>query len=111
MWRELGRPEASLIGVQYYRNADGEHRGPWGSCRAAARVAGWVAREHESSTEGSTFSSGGVESRPRRPGVDRDQVVVVAKIANLYGDGIDSHMTYYETARGRQGLRERAPSR
>src|SRR5215210_7027054 len=28
-WRDLGRPEASLLGVQYIGNDMGEHRGPW----------------------------------------------------------------------------------
>ena len=28
-WRELGRPEAALIGVQYIGNDDGEARGAW----------------------------------------------------------------------------------
>ncbi|HYY33964.1 MAG TPA: N,N-dimethylformamidase beta subunit family domain-containing protein, partial [Gaiellaceae bacterium] len=28
-WRNLGRPEASLIGVQYLANDHGTHRGPW----------------------------------------------------------------------------------
>ena len=28
-WRELGRPEAGLLGVQYIGNDMGEHRGPW----------------------------------------------------------------------------------
>ena len=28
-WRDLGRPEAALIGVQYRGNDRGEARGPW----------------------------------------------------------------------------------
>ena len=28
-WRDLGRPESSLIGVQYIGNDDGEARGAW----------------------------------------------------------------------------------
>src|SRR5439155_7451519 len=28
-WRDLGRPEAALIGVQYRANDRGGHRGPW----------------------------------------------------------------------------------
>src|SRR5439155_1304636 len=36
-WRDLGRPEAALIGVQYRGNDRGGHRGPW---RLTARAAG-----------------------------------------------------------------------
>ena len=28
-WRDLGRPEAALLGVQYIGNDMGEHRGAW----------------------------------------------------------------------------------
>ena len=28
-WRDLGRPESALIGVQYFANDDGSHRNPW----------------------------------------------------------------------------------
>ena len=45
---------------------------------------------------GSTFSLGGIEADHVTSASPR-QVVVVAKIANLYEDGRDSHMTYYET--------------
>jgi hypothetical protein len=97
VWREFGRPEASLIGVQYYRNDNGEHRGPWIVQKTASRVP-WLLANTELA-EGSTFSSGGVEADHVVP-ASPHQVVVVAKIANLYGDGLDSHMTYYETPSG-----------
>jgi hypothetical protein len=35
-WRELGRPEAALIGVQYIGNDGGEHRAPFVLRRSAA---------------------------------------------------------------------------
>jgi hypothetical protein len=97
VWREFGRPEASLIGVQYYRNDNGKHRGPWIVQKTASRVP-WLLANTELS-EGSTFSSGGIEADHVVPASPR-QVVVVAKIANLYEDGLDSHMTYYETPSG-----------
>ena len=98
VWRELGRPEASLIGVQYYRNDNGEHRGPWIVQTTAAGVA-VAAREHGARGGQHVLERrrrGRRTSSPRR----RARCVVVAKIANLYGDGIDSHMTYYETPAG-----------
>ena len=35
-WRDLGRPEAALLGVQYLGNDDGAHRGAWRLRKAPA---------------------------------------------------------------------------
>jgi N,N-dimethylformamidase beta subunit-like protein len=95
-WRDLGRPEATLIGVQYRGNDDGQHRGHW------------IARDTESVpwlfdgtgiNDGDTFASGGIEidrtfsSSPRN-------VHVIAEIPNLFGPGFTAQMTYYETPAG-----------
>ena len=39
-WRDLGRPEAALVGVQYIGNDFGERRGPWIVGRPGARS--WI---------------------------------------------------------------------
>ena len=39
-WRDLGRPEAALLGVQYIGNDMGEHRGPW--LVQAAAASSWI---------------------------------------------------------------------
>src|SRR5207248_2010575 len=39
-WRDLGRPEAALLGVEYFHNDSGEHRGNW-FVRDASRFA-WL---------------------------------------------------------------------
>src|SRR5439155_301714 len=39
-WRDLGRPEAALLGVEYFHNDSGEHRGNW-VVRDASRFA-WL---------------------------------------------------------------------
>ena len=57
-WRNLGRPEASLIGVQYIGNDMGEHRGPWLVRPAAAR--GWVFAGVKL-RDGNAFSDAGIE--------------------------------------------------
>ena len=39
-WRDLGRPEAALLGVQYRGNDGGEHRGRW--LLRKARAGRWI---------------------------------------------------------------------
>jgi hypothetical protein len=95
-WRDLGRPEAALIGVQYRANDRGTHRRPWivrRSVEAAWVFAGTRLRP------GAAFSSGGIEIDKTTPASPRS-VRVLAEIPNLLGPGLTAQMTYYETARG-----------
>jgi N,N-dimethylformamidase beta subunit-like, C-terminal len=94
-WRDLGRPEARLIGVQYV----GHQRSPRGS---------WVVRRTPASrwmfagTDlriGSSFARGGVEI-DQVTGASPPAVRVVAEIPHLFGPGMKAQMTYYETDRG-----------
>jgi hypothetical protein len=96
-WRDLGRPEAALIGVEYYHNDMGEHRGPWVVRAAAARLP-WLMFETGLGV-GMPFGSGGIEADDVTSASPRN-VVVIASIRDLYGDGRDADMTYYETAAG-----------
>jgi hypothetical protein len=96
-WQDLGRHAASLIGVEYYKNDNGKHRSPWVVQRTATRVP-WLFANTDLSV-GSAFSLAGIEADHVTSASPR-QVVVVAKISNLYEDGRDSHMTYYETRAG-----------
>jgi hypothetical protein len=96
-WRDLGRHEGSLIGVEYYKNDNGEHQRPWIVQPAAARLPWLLANTHLSA--GDAFSKAGIEADHVTSNSPR-QVVVVAKIPNLYEDGRDSDMTYYETGAG-----------
>ena len=95
-WRELGRPEAGLLGVQYIGNDMGEHRGPWLVRPAAARS--WIFDGIRLGA-GNAFSDAGIEidaiaaSSP-------EGTRIVAEIPNLLGPGMTAHMTYYETAAG-----------
>src|SRR2546423_6874520 len=59
-WRDLGRPEAALVGVQYYRNDMGEHRGPW-IVQKGERRASWLFADTRLAV-GDAFSSGGIEA-------------------------------------------------
>ena len=95
-WRDLGRPEASLLGVQYIGNDRGGHRGPWLVRRAAA--SGWIFAGIKL-REGNAFSDAGVEIdavAPSSPPGTR----ILAEIPNLLGPGLTAHMTYYETPAG-----------
>jgi hypothetical protein len=96
-WRDLGRHEGSLIGVEYYKNDNGEHQKPWIVQPTAARVP-WLFANTQLSA-GDSFSKAGIEADHVTSNSPR-QVVVVAKIPNLYEDGRDSDMTYYETPAG-----------
>jgi hypothetical protein len=95
-WRELGRPEAALIGVQYIGNDDGEARGSW--IVEAGHRTSWLFSGVKL-RDGVRFSNGGIEidkTSPSSPPGTR----VVAQIPDLLGAGMTGQMTYYRTARG-----------
>ena len=95
-WRDLGRPEASLLGVQYIGNDMGEHRGPWLVRQAAA--SGWIF-EGIKLRERNAFSDAGIEIDAVAPSSPRG-TRILAEIPNLLGPGMTAHMTYYETNAG-----------
>lgn len=98
-WRDLGRAEASLIGVQYYENDRGGHRGAW-VIRPAARHLPWLFAG-TGLRAGQGFAKGGIEADDVVQASPRD-IVIVASIPNLYGDGRDADMTYYRAGSGAQ---------
>jgi hypothetical protein len=94
-WRDLGRPEAGLVGVQYV----GYQRIP---------RAGWVVRGTRARTwlfdgtglrRGSRFSRGGVEI-DQVNSASPSGVQIVAEIPRLFGPGMSAQMSYYETHAG-----------
>ncbi|HUP33466.1 MAG TPA: M23 family metallopeptidase [Gaiellaceae bacterium] len=91
-WRELGRPEAALLGVQYIGNDEGERRGPWLVRPAAAR--GWVFAGVKLG-RANAFSNAGIEIDAVAPS-SPPGTQIVAEIPNLLGRGMTAHMTYYE---------------
>jgi hypothetical protein len=95
-WRDLGRPEAALIGVQYYANDQGEHRGGWTLRRAPA--ANWIFAR-TGLEPGDLFSNGGIEADEVEAASPRN-VQVLGEIRNLFDDGHNAQMTYYTTPRG-----------
>ena len=95
-YRNLGEPESAVIGVQYYFHDNGQHRGPW---TIRPSVAGRWLFAGTGLKPGDTFSSGGIEAddvtAASPPGTE-----VVAEIVDLFGDGRNAQMTYYETPKG-----------
>jgi hypothetical protein len=97
-WRELGRPEAALVGVEYFHNDRGQRRGPW--VVRASSADGWLLSD-SGLAAGSRMGSGGIEADATTTDSPRN-ITVVAEIRDLYGPGLTAEMTYYETRRGAQ---------
>jgi hypothetical protein len=95
-WRDLGRPEAALIGVEYFHNDNGRRRAPWVIRKSPADS--WLLAGADL-TPGSKISSGGIEADRVTADSPRG-VTVIAEIPNLYGPEMTAQMTYYESKRG-----------
>jgi hypothetical protein len=96
-WRDLGRPEAALIGVEYRANDRGGHRGPW-ILTPASKTTPWLFAGTGLDTGGS-LGSGGIEIDATCAASPKS-VRVLADIPDLYGPGFTAQMTYYETPAG-----------
>jgi len=94
-WRDLRRPEASLVGVQFVGHQRSP-RGSWVVRRTPARS--WMFAGTDLHV-GSGFGRGGVEI-DQVSGASPPGVRVVAEIPHLFGPGMKAQMTYYETGQG-----------
>lgn len=95
-WRQLGRPEAALIGTQYRGNDEGQRRAPMVVADTSAvqwLFAGTGLRP------GDGFGSFGIEIDARAPSSPRG-TTVVASTPGIFGRGVDAEMTYYEQRNG-----------
>jgi hypothetical protein len=96
-WRNLGRPEAQLIGVQYIG---------WNQMRYNPKPyilqfpasAAWIFDGTELHS-GDKFSAGGIEIDARATASPHG-TQILATIPNVFGPGKTAEMTYYETPRG-----------
>jgi hypothetical protein len=96
-WRELGRPEAQLVGVQYI----GWNQMKYGSkpyVLQSPPSAAWIF-EGTGLQNGDKFTAAGVEIDARASSSPRG-TKVLATIPNVFGPGKTAEMTYYETASG-----------
>ncbi len=98
MWRDLGRPEAAVVGVEYRASDGGQHRGPWIVRNAPAGA--WVFRGCNLPV-GAQFASGGIEIDKLASESPRG-IQVLAEIPDLFGPGRTAQMTYYDTDAGAQ---------
>jgi len=95
MWRDLGRPEAALVGVQYLTYGS-ELRGPY--VVRNAKAAPWLFRG-TGLRNGSSFGTFGIEI-DRTTAASPRRTVVLAQIENGHGSANAGQMAYYETERG-----------
>lgn len=99
-WRDLGRPEARLCGVQYRANDDGRRQAPFYVIDADATP--WLFEGTgllTGSKLGEIVGGYGIEAdgtTPDSPPGTR----VIAVIPNLFGYGLHAEMAFYETATG-----------
>ena len=96
-WRDLGRPEAALVGVQYLRWNENRYRNaPY--VVTGARAEPWLFRG-TGLANGDRFGSFGIEIDARTPDSPRG-IRVLARIPDVFGPGRSAEMTYYTTRRG-----------
>ena len=91
LWRELGRPEARLIGVQYLAGDDGKRQAGFVAVAEPPAWAGLV--------PGERFGTYGIEIDARTPDSPAG-TQVLATIPDVFGPGRSAEMTYYETEAG-----------
>lgn len=96
-WRDIGRPEASLLGDQYVDwNHDRYPNHPYRVTNTAA--APWLFRG-TGLRDGSTFGVYGIEIDAIAPS-SPPGTKVLARIPDEFGPGKSAEMTYYTTAAG-----------
>jgi N,N-dimethylformamidase beta subunit-like, C-terminal len=95
-WRLAGRPEAALVGVQYFGNDAGRHQAPW---TVRATSAGRWIFAGTNLQPGSTFGRGGIEADATTSSSPRG-TQVISTIPNVFGTGRDAEMSYYELPNG-----------
>ena len=99
-WRDVGRPEAALIGVEYRANDNGQKQGLFTVENSAAAPWLWAGTGLGDGASFGQFVGGyGIEIDALAP-QSPPGTLVVAQIPDLYGPGITAQMSYYETPAG-----------
>jgi N,N-dimethylformamidase beta subunit-like, C-terminal len=96
-WRNLGRPEAALVGVQYIGWNQMKFGGEPYVLRYPASAA-WIF-EGTGLKPGDDFGYGGIEIDHRADSSPRG-LSVLATIPDVFGKGFTAEMSYYETPTG-----------
>ena len=95
-WRNLGRPESSVVGVQYVGSNNGARQA--GYTVTGASHEPW-AFEGTGLADGDSFGLYGIEI-DARTAASPPETQVLARIPNLLGGSRSAEMTYYETPAG-----------
>jgi hypothetical protein len=93
-WRDLGRPEAALVGIQYL---DWNHD-EWGNAGYVVRTAGWPFAG-TGLRRGARFGTYGIEIDAPTESSPKN-LRVLASVPDLFGQGRSAEMTYYTTPSG-----------
>jgi len=96
LFRNLGRGESSVVGVQYVGSNHGEKQGAF--VVTGADLAPW-AFAGTGLADGATFGRYGIEIDAHTP-ASPPGLQVLARIPDLLGPGKTAEMTYYETSSG-----------
>lgn len=96
-WRDLGRPEAALVGAQYFDWNHGRYPNRPFTVTGTAQ-APWLFHETGLS-DGAGFGVYGIEVDQLAKSSPPD-TRVLARIPNIFGPGESAEMTYYTTPRG-----------
>jgi hypothetical protein len=96
MWRDIGRPEAALFGVQYRANDDGRIQRPF-VVRAASTAPWFFAGTGlgDGATFGQELGGYGIEI-DQTTALTPPGTIVLADIPDIFGPGLTAQMTYYE---------------
>jgi hypothetical protein len=98
-WRVLDRPEAALVGAEYWGWDSRAHGGsPW--IVRSTKATRWIF-SGTGLKPGSPFSFGGIEA-DHTAGASPRNVEVVAEIPNAFAEGRTAQMTYYRAPSGAQ---------
>ncbi|HET7044425.1 MAG TPA: N,N-dimethylformamidase beta subunit family domain-containing protein [Gaiellaceae bacterium] len=99
-FRQVGKPEARILGVQYRANDDGQKQGQFVVRNAAAAPWLWSGTDLvDGSTFGAYVGGYGIEIDATTPD-SPPGTIVLAEIPDLLGPGLTAQMSYYETPAG-----------
>ena len=99
-WRQLGRPEASVIGIQYFANDEGVKQAPY--VVRDPQLAPWLWDKtglEQGGTWGEFLGGYGIELDARTE-ASPPELQVLAEVPDVFGPGKTAQMTYYELANG-----------
>jgi hypothetical protein len=100
LWRDIGRPESGLIGVQYRANDEGSLQGFYIVRSGVTAPWLWSGTDLVDGSSFGQFIGGyGIEIDSTTRASPRG-TIVLADIPDLFGPGLSAQMTYYETAAG-----------